>query len=195
MNCQDLEENLPLLLYGELSASEQAACEEHLAGCANCRAAREKLEQFHQVLAQRPQVEVERRAAGRGAHGAGRSAWITSSMAGVPCGATACRLCAFNRLPALPLAFTLILLRLWLGLGTASARRRGLPPACRGVNSAGVAGPDLENMRISGISRRCPRSPDGRREDHHGCGTARHPGRLARRPQDSAGAGLRGEEL
>ena len=38
MNCQKLEENLPLLLYGELSAWEQAACDEHLAGCANCRA-------------------------------------------------------------------------------------------------------------------------------------------------------------
>ena len=31
MNCQELQENLPLLLYGELSAQEQAACDEHLA--------------------------------------------------------------------------------------------------------------------------------------------------------------------
>ena len=58
MNCQNLEENLPLLLYGELSSSELAACQEHLAECAHCRAAREKLEQFHQLLALRPQVEA-----------------------------------------------------------------------------------------------------------------------------------------
>ncbi len=32
MNCQEFEENLPLLLYEELSAEEQAACEEHLVG-------------------------------------------------------------------------------------------------------------------------------------------------------------------
>jgi anti-sigma factor RsiW len=58
MNCQKLEENLPLLLYGELSPGEQAACEEHLAGCATCRTARENLEHLHQVLALRPQAEV-----------------------------------------------------------------------------------------------------------------------------------------
>ena len=58
MNCQDFEENLPLLLYGELTAPERAACDEHLAGCANCRAAQTKVEQFHHVLAQRPEPEV-----------------------------------------------------------------------------------------------------------------------------------------
>ena len=54
MTCQNLEENLPLLLYGELSSQELAACQEHLAECAHCRAERDKLEQFHQLLARRP---------------------------------------------------------------------------------------------------------------------------------------------
>jgi predicted anti-sigma-YlaC factor YlaD len=58
MNCQELEQNLPLLLYGELSTWERAACEEHLAGCASCRAAREEMERLHTVLAKRPQIEV-----------------------------------------------------------------------------------------------------------------------------------------
>src|SRR5262249_49305778 len=57
MNCHDLEENLPLLLYGDLTGWEQAACEEHLAEAAHCRAAKEEREHLHAALAERPQVE------------------------------------------------------------------------------------------------------------------------------------------
>ena len=122
MNCQKLEENLPLLLYGELSAGEQAACDEHLAGCASCRAAREKLEQFHQVLAQRPQVEVsaallaEARMALDEALESQQHGWRALWHNGLP-------ILRFQPASGFALALTLDPVRVWPGLGTAAARR------------------------------------------------------------------------
>ncbi len=154
MTCQKLEENLPLLLYGELTSWEQAACEEHLAGCASCRAAREKLERFHQVLAQRPQVEVsatllaEARMAlaeelDRHQHG-----WRTLWRHGLP-------ILRFQPASGFALALTLILCGFGLGWGLrphADRLTAGVPE----VNNAGLASSDLENMRISDISRVAP---------------------------------------
>jgi len=151
MNCQKLEENLPLLLYGELSEGKQAACDEHLQGCANCRAAREELEQFHKVLARRPQVEVspallvEARmgldeALDREQHG-----WRALWHSGLP-------LLHFQPSSGFALALTLILCGFGLGWGLRPHVAQ-LTSGVAGVSNAGVASPDLENMRISGISR------------------------------------------
>lgn len=153
MNCQEFEENLPLLLYGELSTWEQAAGEEHLAGCAACRAAREKLEQLHGVLAQRPQVEVgptllaEARLAlddelERQQHG-----WRALWRHGLP-------LLRFQPASGFALALTLVLCGFGLGWGLRPHAGR-LTPGVAGVNTADATG-DLENMRISGISRVAP---------------------------------------
>jgi hypothetical protein len=154
MNCQEMEQNLPLLLYGELSMGEQAACDEHLAGCASCRAAREKLEQFHRVLAQRPQVEVSatllaearltlEEALERQQHG-----WRALWQNGLP-------ILRFQPASGFALALTLILCGFGLGWGLRPHAGR-LTSEVTGVNSEGVASPDLENMRISGISRVAP---------------------------------------
>jgi len=154
MNCQKLEENLPLLLYGELSAWEQAACGEHLAGCASCRAAREKLERFHQVLADRPQVEVsaallaEARMALDEALERQQHGWRALMRNGLPA-------LHFQPASGFALVVTLILCGFGLGWGLRPHALR-LTSGVAEVNKAGVASSDLEDMRISGISRVAP---------------------------------------
>lgn len=151
MNCQNLEENLPLLLYGELTSSELAACQEHLAECADCRAARERLEQFHQLLAQRPQVEsspvllAEARMALDEALDNQQHGWRSLWSNGF-------RTLRFQPASGFAFAFTLILLGFGVGWGLRPHADR-LTSGPTEINSAGVAGADLDNMRISGISR------------------------------------------
>ncbi len=154
MNCQELEDNLPLLLYGELSPWQQAAFDEHLAGCANCRAAREKLEQFHQVLAQRPQAEVsaallaEARMALDETLESQQHGWRALMHNGLP-------ILRFQPASGFALALTLILCGFGLGWGLRPHAGR-LTAGVAEVNTASAAGSDLENMRISGISRVAP---------------------------------------
>jgi len=154
MNCEKLEENLTLLLYGELSPWEQAACDEHLAGCASCRAAREKLEGFLEVLARRPQVEVsasllaEARMALDETIESQQHGWRALWHSGLP-------ILRFQPASGFALALTLILGGFGLGWGLRPHAGR-LTAGVADVNTAGVASPDLENMRISGISRVAP---------------------------------------
>ncbi|MGO8788858.1 MAG: zf-HC2 domain-containing protein [Terriglobia bacterium] len=154
MNCQDFGQNLPLLLYGELSTFEQAACDEHLAGCANCRAARDEMERFHQVLRQRPQVEVspvllaEARIALDEALDGQQHGWRALLQNGLP-------ILRFQPASGFALALTLILCGFGLGWGLRPHAGR-LTSGITEVNNASVAGPDLENMRISGISGVAP---------------------------------------
>ena len=154
MNCHEIETNLPLLLYGELTSWEQAACEEHLAGCASCRAARGKLEQLHQVLAQRPKVEVsatllaEARMALDEALEAQQHGWRALWRNGLP-------ILRFQPASGFALGVTLILCGFGLGWGLRPHAAR-LAAGVADINNAGVAGSDLENMRISGISRVAP---------------------------------------
>jgi len=154
MNCQKLEENLPLLLYGDLSPQEQAACDEHLAGCATCRAAREKLEQLHRVLTQRPHMEVdptlltEARMALDTALEREQHGWRALWHNGLPN-------LRFQPASGFALALTFILCGFGLGWGLRPQAAK-LITGPTGVNSAGLTGSDLENMRISGISRVAP---------------------------------------
>jgi hypothetical protein len=154
MNCEELQENLPLLVYGELSASEQAACDEHLAGCASCRAEREKLEQLHQVLAQRPQVDVSATLLAEARMGLEEAlenqqhGWRALWRNGLP-------ILRFQPASGFALGLTLILCGFGLGWGLRPHAMQ-LTSGVGEVNSAGVASPDLENMRISGISRVAP---------------------------------------
>ena len=154
MDCQELEKHLPLLLYGELSTWEQAGCEEHLAGCASCRAAREKLEGFHQILAQRPQAAVsagllaEARMALDEALERQQHGWRALWRNGLP-------VLRFQPAPGFALALTLVLCGFGVGWGLrphAGRLTAGVPE----VNNSGVASSDLENMRISDISGVAP---------------------------------------
>jgi hypothetical protein len=154
MTCQELEKNLPLLLYGELSSREQAACNEHLAGCASCRAGRDKFEQLHRVLALRPQVEVsaaqlaDARVALDEAIEGQQHGWRALWRLGLP-------VLRFQPASGFALALTLILCGFGLGWGLRPHAGR-LTAAVPDMNNAGVAGSDLENMRISDISRVAP---------------------------------------
>jgi hypothetical protein len=51
MNCKDLEPNLPLYFYGELTAENRAAWDAHFASCAACRARLEEARRLDEVLA------------------------------------------------------------------------------------------------------------------------------------------------
>ncbi len=50
MTCQDAKDNLPLLLYGELSFDEEERLEQHLAACENCRTAMERQKGLHEAF-------------------------------------------------------------------------------------------------------------------------------------------------
>ncbi len=54
--CEKVRTQLGLLLYGELSFDEEGAVDEHLEGCAECRAALERERQIHAAF---DQLEVE----------------------------------------------------------------------------------------------------------------------------------------
>lgn len=51
MNCKEFRENLTLEIYGELPLEQRAAFEAHLAGCANCQAARDEMRGLHRIRA------------------------------------------------------------------------------------------------------------------------------------------------
>ncbi len=152
MTCQNLEENLPLLLYGELSSQELAACQEHLAECAHCRAERDKLEQFHQLLARRPQVEVspsllaEARLSLDEALVNQQHGWRALWANGLPA-------LRFQPASGFALALTLILCGFGLGWQLRPQAARLTPGVTESISSEGMAGQDLDNMRIRGISR------------------------------------------
>ena len=154
MNCKKFEENLPLLLYGELSTWDQAACEEHLASCAHCRAAREELEHLHRVLAQRLQPELNAALLAEARMGLDEAlenqehGWRALWRRGLPA-------LRFHPASGFALALTLLMCGFGVGWGLRPHASR-LTSDVPGVDSASVAAPDLENMRISGISGIAP---------------------------------------
>lgn len=131
---------------------ERAVCDEHLAGCASCRAARGNLEQFHRVLAQRPQVGLS--AALLAEARLGLEEALESQQHGWRALWDNCQpILRFQPASGLALALTLILCGFGLGWGLRPHAGRLTSGE---VNTASVASPDLENMRISGISRVAP---------------------------------------
>lgn len=154
MNCQELEESLPLLLYGDLSPRERSACEEHLAGCASCRAAREKLEHLHQLLAERPPAEPDATLLAEARLGLDerldrqQHGWRALWQNGLPAW-------RFQPASGFALALTLVLCGFGIGWGL-RPHAAALTSEAPGVSSAGVAAPDLENMHISSISGVAP---------------------------------------
>jgi hypothetical protein len=168
MNCQEFEESLTLLVYGEVSDEERAACEAHAASCAKCRRALEELHRLRALLAERPRREptpeliVQCRQALEealdreqlGWHGLVRQ-WFS----------------AWHFRPAAGLAAALTLLACGFTVGWTLRPHAGSAPALaiRQLTGAGPAGSgppaathiplteaDLTNMRISGISGVAP---------------------------------------
>jgi hypothetical protein len=152
MDCQKFQDDLPLLLYGELSAAEMEACLEHVAICPTCQAERQQLERLNAVLSRRPPVEVsgallaEARLALDESLDLEQHGWRALWSSGF-------RTLRFQPASGLALALTLVLCGFWVGWGLRPHANR-LAPVTRGeVNSAGAANQDLENMSINRISR------------------------------------------
>jgi HEAT repeats/Putative zinc-finger len=57
MRCHEFEPSVPIYLYGELSAVERGAFEEHAASCEACRAALEQSRRMHELLVATPAEE------------------------------------------------------------------------------------------------------------------------------------------
>jgi hypothetical protein len=57
MNCNDLERNLALYLYDELTDEERAACDAHLTACEGCRGQLEETRRLHRLLNEWPAPE------------------------------------------------------------------------------------------------------------------------------------------
>lgn len=153
MNCEKMEEYLPLLLYGELSAAEQSACAEHLAGCASCRAEQEKLAQFHQLLAQRPTVEISPSLLAEARMDL--DAEIENYQHGWRALLDGRPFLRFQPASGIAVALTLMLCGFGLGWGLRPHAGQ-LTKSVPGVNTSDVGSPDLENMRIRGISSVSP---------------------------------------
>jgi hypothetical protein len=154
MNCKEFEENLTLYLYGDLPPDQREACESHLAGCANCQAAREEVRSLHDLLAQRPRLEpspdllVECRQAFEEALDREQLGWHGLIREWLP----------FLQLPprrAAPrIAFALSLVVFSFGLGWTLRPRAAAVILSKpgGMTSSSLAGADFENMRINDIS-------------------------------------------
>ena len=154
MNCLELEENLPLLLYEDLPAPERTACEAHLEACARCRALRAKTEQLHRVLAAGPRRELtasllaESRQALEEALDREQHGWRAPFRNWPP---------LLRLQPASSFALGLTLVLCGFGMGWALRPHAGrLLTGPAGVERAGLVNPDMENMRISDISRVAP---------------------------------------
>lgn len=151
MNCKELEEALPLYLYGELTEDERAALDAHLGACGRCRAALQETRRLHETLNQRqpaepsPELLVECRQALEEALDHESIGWKRLFQAWR------------SAFPAFSAASILTALVLGFGLGWSLRPRvsRDLPtgPA---VSSSSFLGTDLENMRIRGISQVAP---------------------------------------
>ncbi len=154
MNCRECQENSTLFVYGELPAEQSAAYQSHLDECAGCRSETEKVRRLHTVLGQRPLREPSpellfecRQALDEaldreevGWHGLVRQ-WLI----------------AFPLRPAPGLALALALMVFGFGLGWTLRPGAGrLSSESPALDKASLAGADLENMRISGISRVAP---------------------------------------
>ena len=54
MTCENVQAELPFLLYGELSFDEEEQIEQHLTACSQCRQELESMRGLHTALDQAP---------------------------------------------------------------------------------------------------------------------------------------------
>ncbi len=153
MNCKDLEENLSLYVYDELATSERRACDVHLASCAGCRAALEKTHRLHQLLDQRPPLELSPALLAECRQALDEALDRETGAAGWPALLRGW-ISALYPSPSYRAAGVLAVLVFGFSLGwTVRPRAAGIRPISSGIASSSLVGPDLDSMRISGISR------------------------------------------
>ena len=151
MTCKELEDNILLYLYGELEGESRLAFEAHLGECARCQASLAESRRLHQLLGEHPvrepspalvlqcrfKLDEALDQEQRGWRGLLRP-WTLGPRA----------------FPAARAATLLALLVFGFGLGWSLrpfAARIGPEPAMH--NAAALTGADLDNLRISGVSR------------------------------------------
>ena len=153
MNCNDFNENLPLLMYDELPVEERAACEAHVAACSHCHSLLEESSRLQTLLKGRTSLEpapdllvrcrqaldeaLDREEMG---WGAALREWLPRLGIVRPAGAVA----------------TLSLVVLGFGLGWTLRPRAGnlVPGVEKDVSPVSTMG--LGDARISGISQVSP---------------------------------------
>ncbi len=157
MICNELQENLTLYLYEELTADQRPACDAHLADCASCRAALEELRGVHGLLRERlvhqppPELLVQCRQALSDTIDREEMSWRGLFWAWL------WKPSFWNPARRLTGIATLTLLVLGFGLGwTLRSRPMGVGPSTQGIASSSFLGSDLENVRIKDISRVAP---------------------------------------
>jgi hypothetical protein len=152
MRCKDFEQDLALYLYEELPAQQQAAWDAHLASCPRCRTGLEEARRLQELLGRRPALEAtpELLAECRQALSEGldrepaRLGWreLISEWLSVLRPRPAFR--AAGALGVLVFGFSLG----WTLRPHAAAWRSG----SSGIASSSIAGSQLDEMHISGIS-------------------------------------------
>jgi len=153
MNCEDFNENLPLLMYDELRVADRAACEAHLAACSNCQGLLEGSRRLRGLLNERtsrepaPDLLVRCRQALDEALDREQMGWGAALREWLP------RLGIVRPAGALA-ALTLVVLG--FGLGWTLRPRRGVlvPDREKDLSQASTMG--LGDARISGISQVLP---------------------------------------
>jgi len=147
----EFEYNLSLYLYSELTDAERTACEAHLEACAKCRAALRRTQDLHQALAALPRPEPT-------------AALLTESRLQLDVALDreqhGWRALLHNWPPVLRLepvsSFALAMTLVFCGFGLGWGLHPHAGRLTDKVNTASVANPDLENMRINDISGVAP---------------------------------------
>jgi hypothetical protein len=154
MNCNRWQEELALYLYGDLPPDRRAAVDSHLASCGQCRETLEEGRRLHQVLAARPLREPSPELLYECRHALGEAldhddlgwrgllrGW--SSM--------------LRFAPASGAVAAVVLVVTGFCMGWALRPRAGaVMPIVPATGTASVTEPNLQNMRINGISRVAP---------------------------------------
>lgn len=153
MDCQRVEESLPLYFYDELGGEPRAEIEAHLAACPRCAATAEEFRRLRAALAERPALEpspdllvrcrydleeaLDRETTGwRALVRSGFGLWPTGS----------------SRQATAALAILLV----GFSLGWAMRQQPATPAPGQGNGGSSWMGADLSNLRINGISRVTP---------------------------------------
>lgn len=154
MNCKDLEENLSFYLYDEMPEEQHAACDAHLGACPRCRSLLDESRRLEQLLSERPPSEpapellVRCRQALDQALDREQLGWRSLLREWLP---------AVGIVHPFRAVTALTLLVFGFGLGwTLRPRAGGIVAPTNVVDRSSVAGPDLGDARISGISQVAP---------------------------------------
>jgi hypothetical protein len=155
MSCKEFEERLTLGQYDELSGEDRAALDAHLETCSACRAYVEQAKKLRALLSERPSSEPSPELLAQCRMALDEA--IDRELSQVSWKKLFRELWAgMTVLPATRVSWALAVLLFGFGLGWTLRPHVNLTPAGGGTNiptQAGVATPDMSNMRINAITQ------------------------------------------